>query len=109
VYQPKGGGSGGRTELDVELPAWLVPRGVDLALLGRASLDAIEPPDLRVKLVAESGHTVLAEVVEGIAPYDAETLLYLERHGAYEVLHRDVFAGGRTPRVRLTLAPWPRR
>jgi hypothetical protein len=96
-------------ELDVELPVWMVPRGVDLALLGRASLDEVEPPDLRVRIVARSDATLVAEVIEGVAPYDGDALMVVERRGAYEVLHRDVRAGEGTPCVRLTLAPWPRR
>jgi hypothetical protein len=90
------------------LPAWKVPRGVDLALVGRAALAEIEPPDLRVAVVAR-GEALVVEVLEGVAPHGDEELMLVDHHGPYEVLRRDVDVGGAAPRVRLTLAPWPRR
>jgi hypothetical protein len=94
------------------VPVWTFRRGLDLALVadvadGRAVED-VEPPDLRVRVLAADGGTLTVRVVDGVAAYDADELLYVPGRGPYEVLRRDVSPGRDGPRVVLTLAPFRR-
>jgi hypothetical protein len=89
------------------VPVWTFRRGLDLALVVDVATEAAEdaePPDLRVRLLAASDERITALVVEGIAPYDADVLMYVPGRGPFEVARRDVSSGSTGPRVVLTLA-----
>lgn len=88
-------------------PAWTFPRGFDLAAITQIAMDELQPPDLRVSVLSTTGDTLTVGVVDGRVPLDPDTLLYVARRGAFEVLRRECW-GTRTSEM-LVLRAWPAR
>jgi len=63
-------------------------------------------PAIQKSSVSSTGDTITVQVIDGIAPLDADAVLYAERRGPFEIARRETWPGGRE---LLTLAAWPRR
>lgn len=64
------------------------------------------PSDLRIRLLSSTGDTISALAMDEVVPPLDDSVLYVQHHGAYEVVRRETWPGGR---VLLTLEAWPRR
>jgi hypothetical protein len=93
---------------DALLSAWVLEReAIDLdALAAAAEADALGPPDLRFRLLSTRGDNLTVQLAQPTIPPPPGALLFVERHGAFELLRREPWPGGR---VLLTMAAWPRR
>lgn len=87
------------------LQAWEFPAGFDLAGMVEISRAGLTPPDIRGKLVSTRGDVLTLQIAEGELTPGAEFLLYVGGRGAFQVLRREVWPGGR---ILLTLQAWRR-
>jgi hypothetical protein len=90
------------------LDAWILDgEALDLGAVASAAQDgALGEPDLQLALLSSTLDTITVQVVDGVGPVDAASLLYVSGRGAYDLLRLEAWPG---PRVLLTLAAWPRR
>ncbi|WP_242394866.1 hypothetical protein [Anaeromyxobacter oryzisoli] len=89
---------------DQLLELWEFPRGFDLGKITEIAQDRLTPPDLRAQLVTSRGDVLTAQIVEGRATEGTDFLVYVRGRGAFEVLRREVWPGGR---AMVTLTAWP--
>ena len=91
---------------DSVLLAWEYPRGTNVGEMAEVALDEVPPPDLLARLLSSRGDAITVQVVDGVSPVNPEALLYIQGHGAFELLKREPWPGGRT---LLVLNAWAGR
>ncbi len=91
---------------DSLLHAWRFPRDANLAAMVKIAQKELLPSDLRIRLLSSTGDTISALALDEVVPPLDDSLFYIQNHGAYEVVRRETWPGGREV---LTLAAWPRR
>ena len=88
------------------MSVWAFPPGADVSMMVRVAQSLRRPADFRVRQVADGGDVLTVQVLSGVVPTDPEVRLYLQYHGAFEVVLRGLARDGKP---QLTLAAWPSR
>jgi hypothetical protein len=88
------------------LDIWEFPADFELAKITQIAIDALTEPDLRAHLVSSRGDILTVQVAEGRPTTDPEMRVYVGGRGAFEVVRRELWPGGRT---LLVLRAWPQR
>jgi hypothetical protein len=83
-----------------ELELWKFPRTLALAAMVHIAEQRLAPPDLRACPISSRGDVLTVQLVEGAWAAGEEPLLYVRERGAFVVLRREEWPGGR---VLLTL------
>ncbi len=91
---------------DSLLHAWQFPRDAKLASMVKIAQRELLPSDLRIRLLSSTGDTISVLAMDGVVPALDDSLVYVQNHGAYELLRCETWPGGR---LQLTLAAWPSR
>jgi hypothetical protein len=91
---------------DELLDLWEFPDSFDLGSMTIITQDHRTPADARAKLVSSRGDIITVQFVEGRLTEHVEFRVYVGGRGAFEVLRREAWPGGR---VLVTLRAWPSR
>jgi hypothetical protein len=93
---------------EVLLEAWQFhgPPEIVAAVSDSVAGGTLGPPDLRCRLISSAGTSITVQVVDGGVPQAPDALLFVRGWGAYALLRREAWPGGR---VLLTLVEWPER
>jgi hypothetical protein len=98
-----------QAEVDVTdelLELWEFPESFDLGSITIIAQDQRTPADARAKLVSSRGDIITVQLVDGRLTEHVDLRVYVRGRGAFEVLRREVWPGGR---VLVTLSAWPAR
>ncbi len=82
---------------------WEFFRGVDHALVSETAAHRYEDPDFSATVIARTRDTLTVEIVGGVARYDHRILYFVDGHGVYEQIARDVRRQRDAIAVRLVL------
>jgi hypothetical protein len=91
---------------DELIDLWIFPHDFDVGAIALIAQARRTPPDLRAVPVSARDDVLTVQVAEGEPPSDPEMRLYVDGQGAFEILRREVWPGGR---ALLTLRAWARR
>jgi hypothetical protein len=82
---------------------WEFFSGLDHALVSETAAHRYEEPDFSADVVARTRDSLTVDVVGGVARYDHRILYFVEGHGVFEQVARDVRMSRGEIRVRLVL------
>jgi hypothetical protein len=85
---------------------WIFPHSTEPATMAAIARPGQRAPDLRVAVLASRGDILTVQALARADRLAPGALVYVEQRGAFELLRREDWGGGR---ALLTLAAWPRR
>jgi hypothetical protein len=97
--------------MTVPVDAWGFERAIPHDLATEAALHEVEPPDLRLAIVANRGDHLTVQVVAGDAPLP-DGWVYVKARGLFEVIRAERWpasTGGVLDRLLLVLRAYPMR
>jgi hypothetical protein len=88
------------------LGLWEFPASFPLAKITEIAHGRLAPPDARAVLVSSRGDVITVQLVEGRLTEGGDFLVYVGGRGAFEVIRREAWPGGR---ALVILKAWPSR